>query len=99
MVMPSLKTGHDAARRRFWLAMLGLIMRLRCCPFPGESNAASRRRFTSKAQSPKRVDQDLAQAFPVLLTPTGLILVISGVPDVDSAKGADTLTFLDQFLA
>ena len=33
MVMPSLKTGHDAARRRFWLAMSGFVMALALLPF------------------------------------------------------------------
>jgi RND superfamily putative drug exporter len=33
MVMASLKTGHDAARCRFWLAMSGFVMALALLPF------------------------------------------------------------------
>jgi hypothetical protein len=33
MVMASLKTGHDAARCRFWLAMSGFVMALALMPF------------------------------------------------------------------
>jgi RND superfamily putative drug exporter len=33
MVKPSLKTGHGAARRRFWLAMSGFVMALVLLPF------------------------------------------------------------------
>ncbi len=33
MVMPSVKTGCGAARRRFWLAMLGFVMALALLPF------------------------------------------------------------------
>ena len=33
MGTPSLKTGHDAARRRLWLAISGFVMALALLPF------------------------------------------------------------------
>jgi len=42
MVMPGLKTGHDAARRRFWLAMSGFVMALALL-------------FTSRAENPEKL--------------------------------------------
>ena len=71
MVMPSLKTGHDAARRRFWLAMSGFVMALVLLPFsykgrtsPGDSC------LTSRAENPgKELILELAQRFPVSVRP------------------------------
>src|ERR1019366_4767117 len=79
MVMPSLKTGHDAARRRFWLAMSGFVMALALLPFS------------------YKVDLELAQRFQSPYAHR-LVLVISGIPDPDSAKGADALGFLTSSL-
>src|ERR1017187_7736807 len=83
MVMPSLKTGHDAARRRFWLAMSGFVMALALLPF---SYKVERRLETAvhiRGGESEKVD---------------LVLVISGIPDPDSAKGADALGFLTSSL-
>ncbi len=97
MVMPSLKTGHGASRRRFWLAVSGFVMAFALLPF---SYKVERRLETAvhiKDAEYEKVDQALAQRFR---SPYGdrLILVISGVPDVDSAKGADALSFLTSSL-
>jgi RND superfamily putative drug exporter len=93
MVTPDSKTGHDAARRRFWLAMSGFVMALALLPF---SYRVERRLETVvhiKGGESEKVDAELAQRF---LSPYAhrLVLVISGVPDPDSAKGADALGFL-----
>src|SRR5271167_40643 len=82
IVMPSLKNGQDAARRRFWLAMSGFVMALALLPF---SYRVERRLETAvhiKGAEYEKVDRALAQRFR---SPYGdrLILVISGVPDVD----------------
>jgi len=53
MVMPSLKSGCGAARRRFWLAMSGFVMALALMPF---SYKVERRLETVahiKAENPK----------------------------------------------
>ena len=97
MVMPNLKTGHGASRRRFWLAMSGFAMAFALLPF---SYKVERRLETAvhiKGAEYEKVDRALAQRFR---SPYGdrLILVISGVPDVDSAKGADALSFLTSSL-
>jgi len=93
MVLPSLKTGRDPARRRFWLAMSGFVMALALLPF---SYKVERRLETTahiKDGESEKVDLELAQRFQ---SPYGhrLVLVISGIPDPDSAKSADALSFL-----
>src|ERR1700683_5436314 len=93
MVMPTLKTGHDAARRRFWLAMSGFVMALALLPF---SYKVERRLDTAvhiKGGESGKVDLELAQRFQSPYAHR-LVLVISGVPDPDSAKGLDALSFL-----
>jgi putative drug exporter of the RND superfamily len=97
MVMPSLKTGHDAARRRFWLAMWGFVMALVLLPF---SYKVERRLATAvhiKGGESEKVDLELAQRFQSPYAHR-LVLVISGIPDPDSAKGADALGFLTSSL-
>jgi RND superfamily putative drug exporter len=97
MVMPSLKTGRDAARRRFWLAMSGFVMALALLPF---SYKVERRLETAvhiKGGEAEKVDMELAQRFQSPYAHR-LILVIGGIPDPDSAKGADALGFLTSSL-
>src|SRR6201998_4765354 len=93
MVMRSLKTGHDAARRRFWLAMSGFVMALALLPF---SYKVERRLETAvhiEGGESEEVDLELAQRFQSPYAQR-LILVITGIPNPDSAKGADALGFL-----
>jgi putative drug exporter of the RND superfamily len=93
MGMPSLKTGHGAARRRFWLAMSGFAMAFALLPF---SYHVERRLETAvhiKGAESEKVDQELAKRFQSPYADR-LILAISGIPDADSAKGADALGFL-----
>src|SRR5271169_2621394 len=97
MVMPSLKTGRGAARRRFWLAMSGFVMALALLPF---SYKVERRLETAvhiKGGESEKVDEELAQRFQSPYAHR-LVLVISGIPDPDSAKGADALGFLTSSL-
>src|SRR2546429_8906524 len=63
MVMPSLKSGSGAARRRFWLAMSGFVMALALMPF---SYKVERRLETAahiKGGESEKVDKELAQRF------------------------------------
>src|SRR6202166_1498664 len=97
MVMTSLKISHDAARRRFWLAMSGFVMALALLPF---SYKVERRLETAvhiKGGESEKVDLELAQRFQSPYAHR-LVLVISGIPDPDSAKGADALGFLTSSL-
>jgi putative drug exporter of the RND superfamily len=97
MVMPGPKTGHDAARRRFWLAMAGFAVALALVPF---SYKVERRLETAvhiKGGESEKVDRELAVRFQSPYAHR-VILVISGVPDPDSAKGADALGFLSSSL-
>jgi putative drug exporter of the RND superfamily len=97
MAMRSLKTGHDAARRRFWFAMLGFVMALALLPF---SSKVERRLETAvhiKGGESGKVDLELAQRFQSPYA-NRLVLVISGIADPDSAKGADALAFLTSSL-
>src|SRR5262249_1725949 len=97
IVMPSSKTGQDAARRRFFLAMSGFVMALALLPF---SYKVERRLETAvhiKDGESEKVDLELAQRFQSPYAHR-LVLVISGIPDPDSAKGADALGFLTSSL-
>src|ERR1700748_1013481 len=97
MVMPTLKTGHGAARRRFWFAMSGFLMAFALLPF---SYKVERRLETAvhiKGGESEKVDLELAQRFQSPYAQR-LVLVISGIPDPDSAKGADALGFLTSSL-
>jgi RND superfamily putative drug exporter len=91
--MPSLKTGQGAARRRFWLAMSGFVMALALLPF---SYKVERRLETAvhiKGAEFEKVDLELAQRFQSPYAHR-VVLVISGIPDPDSAEGAEALGFL-----
>ncbi len=93
MKMPSVKTGPNAAGRRFWLAMSGFAMALALLPF---SYKVERRLETAahiKGGESEKVDLELAQRFQSPYAHR-LVLVISGIPDPDSASGADALGFL-----
>jgi len=97
MVMPNPKTPHDAARCRFWYAMSGFVMALALLPF---SYKVERRLETAvhiKGGESEKVDLELAQRFQSPYAHR-LVLVISGLPDPDSAKGADALGFLTSSL-
>src|ERR1700751_865570 len=97
MAMPSLKNGRGSARRRFWLAMSGFVMALALLPF---SYKVERRLETGvhiKGGESEKVDLELAQRFQSPYA-RRLVLVISGMPDPDSAQGADALGFLTSSL-
>src|SRR5271170_1358954 len=97
MVVPSLKTGPDAARRRFWLAMSGFVIALALMPF---SYKVERRLETAahiKGGESEKVNLELAQRFQSPYAHR-LIVVISGIPDPDSAESADALGFLTSSL-
>src|SRR6516162_7484273 len=93
IVMPTLKTGQDAARRRFCLAMSGFVMALALLPF---SYKVERRLETAvhiRGGESEKVDRELAQRFQSPYAHR-LVLVISGMPDPDSPKAADALGFM-----
>jgi putative drug exporter of the RND superfamily len=95
--MPGLKTRQDAARRRFWLAMSGFVVALALLPF---SYKVERRLETAvhiKGGESGKVDLELAQHFQSPYAHR-LVLVISGIPDPDSAESADALSFLTSSL-
>jgi RND superfamily putative drug exporter len=97
MVTPGLKTDHHAARRRFWLAMSGLFLALVLLPF---SYHVERRLETAvhiKNGESERVDVELAQRFQSPYAHR-LVLVITGIPNPDSAESADALNFLTSSL-
>src|SRR5277367_3916079 len=93
MGMPDSNTGRNAARRLFWLAMSGFALACALLPF---SYKVERRLETAvhiKGGESGEVDLELAQRFQSSYAHR-LVLVISGIPDPDSAESADTLTFL-----
>src|ERR1700678_2944626 len=97
MVTPNLKTGPGAARRRFWLAMSGFVMALALLPFSYKVERRLQTAVHIKGGESEKVDLELAQRFDSPYAHR-LVLVISGVPDPDSAKGADALAFLTSSL-
>src|SRR5271169_2885481 len=97
MVMPDSKTGRGAARRRFWLAMSGFVMALALLPFSLRVERHLETAVHISGGESEKVDLELAQRFQSPYA-RRLVLVISGIPDPDSAKGADALGFLTSSL-
>jgi len=95
--MPGLKTGRDAARRRFWLAMSGFVMALVLMPFSYKVESRLETAAHIKGGESEKVALELAQRFQAPYAHR-LVLVISGIPDPDSAKSADALGFLTSSL-
>src|ERR1700734_2774700 len=93
MIRPSLKTGCGAPRRGFWLAMAGFAMALALVPFSYNVESRLETVVHIKGAESEKVDSELAQRFESPYAHR-LVLVISGIPDPDSAKGADALGFL-----
>lgn len=97
MVVPGLKTGHDATRRRFWLAMAGFVLALALAPFSYNVEHRLETAVHIKGGESEKVDRELEQRFQSPYAQR-VILVISGVPYPDSAKGAEALDFLNSSL-
>ena len=97
MVRPSLKKGHDAAGRRFWLAMSGFVIALVLLPFSYKVERRLETVVHIKSGESEKVDLELAQRFQSPYA-RRLVLVIGGIPDPDSAKAADALGFLTSSL-
>jgi len=93
VVVPSLKTGRGAARRRFWLAISGFVMALVLLPFSSQVERRLETVVHIKGGEAEKVELELARQFQSPYAHR-LVLVISGIPDPDSAKGADALGFL-----
>src|SRR5271154_2090558 len=94
---PSLKTGSDAARRRFWLAMSGFVMALALLPFSFKVERHLETAAHIKGGESEKVALELAQRFQSPYADR-LVVVISGIPDPDSAESADALGFLTSSL-
>ena len=91
--MANSKIGRDAARRRFWLAVSGFVIALALLPFSYKVERHLETVVHIKGGESEKVDLELAQGFQSPFAQR-LVLVISGIPDADSAKGADALGFL-----
>lgn len=97
METPSVKTGHDAARRRFWLAGAGFVMALALLPFSYNVERRLETVVHVKGGESEKVDRELAERFQSPYAHR-LVLVISGIPDPDSPEGTDALDFLTSSL-
>ena len=95
--MTGLKTGCDAAPRRFWLAMSGFVMALALMPFSYKVERHLETAAHIKGGEAENVDLELAQRFQSPYAHR-LVVVISGIPDPDSAESADALGFLTSSL-
>jgi len=92
-----LKTGRDAARRRFWLAMSGFFTALALMPFSYNVERRLEAAVHIKRGESEKVELELAQGFHSPYAHR-LVLVITGIPDPDSAESADALGFLTSSL-
>jgi len=97
MVTPRMKYGCGAARRRFWLAMSGFVMALALMPFSYKVESRLETAAHIGAGESEKVAEDLTQRFRSPYAHR-LVLVISGIPDPDSAESADALSFLTSSL-
>ena len=97
MGMPSLKTSHDAAHRRFWLAVAGFVMALALLPFSLNVERRLETVVHVKGGESEKVDRELAERFQSPYAHR-LVLVITGIPDPDSPEAADALEFLTSSL-
>ena len=97
MTTSSSKTGHGAARRRLWLAMSGFVMALALLPFSYKVERHLETAVHIKGGESEQVDQELMRRFQSPYAHR-LVLVISGIPNPDSAEGADALGFLTSSL-
>ena len=95
--MTDSKTGRDAVRRRFWLAMSGFVMALALMPFSYKVERHLETATHIKGGEAEKVDLELAQRFQSPYAHR-LVVVISGIPDPDSAESADALGFLTSSL-
>src|SRR6202051_2806841 len=95
--MTGSKTGRDAARPRFWLAMSGFVMALALMPFSYKVERHLETAAHIKGGESEKVDLQLAQRFQSAYAHR-LVLVITGIPDPDSAESADALSFLTSSL-
>jgi RND superfamily putative drug exporter len=94
---PTLNAGRDAARRRFWLAMLGFAMALALLPFSYKVERRLETVVHIKGGEAEKVDLELARRFQSPYAHR-LVLVITGIPDPDSAKGSEALGLLTSSL-
>ena len=95
--MPSLKTGQGAARRRFWLAMSGFVMALALLPFSYKVERHLETAVHIKGGESEEVGLEMAQRFQSPYADR-LVLVISGIPNPDSATASVALGFLTSSL-
>src|ERR1700693_5777068 len=91
------KTGCDAARRRFWLAMSGFAVALALMPFSYKVERHLETAAHIKGGEAEKVDLELTRRFQSAYAHR-LVVVISGIPDPDSAESADALGFLTSSL-
>jgi RND superfamily putative drug exporter len=77
--------------------MLGFVMALSLLPFSFKVERRLETAVHIKGAEFEKVDQELAQRFQSPYA-RRLVLVISGIPDPDSAQGADALGFLTSTL-
>ena len=97
-MVKGLKTGRDAARRRFWLAMSGFVMALALMPF---SYKVERRLETAvhiKGGESEKVDLELAQRFQSPYAHR-LVLVISWYSRSGLSRERRCVGLLNQFIA
>jgi RND superfamily putative drug exporter len=95
--MTGSKTARDTARRRFWLAMSGFVMALALMPFSYKVERHLETAAHIKGGEAEKVDLELLQRFQSPYAHR-LVVVISGIPDPDSAESADALGFLTSSL-
>jgi RND superfamily putative drug exporter len=90
-------TSTDASRRRFWLAMSGFVMALVLVPFSYKAESRLETAVHIKGGEAEAVDQELAERFQSPYVHR-VVLVVKGLPDPDSVKGAEALGLMSKTL-
>ena len=97
MVKPTPCNAERAAQRRFWLAMFGFAVALFLTPFSYKVERHLETAVHIRGGEAEMVDHELAQRFQSPYAHR-VVLVVNGLPDAESANGANALSFITSSL-
>jgi putative drug exporter of the RND superfamily len=95
--MVKVKISTPGASHRFWLAMSGFVIALVLLPFSYKVESRLETAVHIKGGEAEAVDHELAERFQSPYVHR-VVLVVNGLPDPDSAKGAAALGLMSKTL-